>query len=85
MRGIAATRVQTMGGFLRQPNHLLLVGIPQGKLEIAVEALRRACRARVEYLAAPPDHSVGPLGAPIPVEVLGATVFTFEVDRYEEI
>jgi CPA1 family monovalent cation:H+ antiporter len=83
MRGIRATRIQSMGGFLRQRNHLLLVGIPEGKLDIAVEALQRSCRSRVEYLSSPIESAPHILPQPISVQVRGATVFVFDVDRCE--
>lgn len=83
MRGIRATRIQSMGGFLRQRNHLLLVGIPEGKLEVAVEALKRSCRSRVEYLSSPIESAPQILPQPIAVQVRGATVFVFDVDRCE--
>jgi uncharacterized protein YaaQ/DNA-binding phage protein len=83
MRGIRATRIQSMGGFLRQRNHLLLVGIPEGKLEVAVEALKRSCRSRVEYLSSPIESAPHILPQPISVQVRGATVFVFNVDRCE--
>lgn len=83
MRGIRATRIQSMGGFLRQRNHLLLVGIPEGKLEAAVEALKRSCRSRVEYLSSPIESAPHILPQPIEVQVRGATVFVFNVDRCE--
>jgi CPA1 family monovalent cation:H+ antiporter len=83
MRGIRATRIHSMGGFLRQRNHLLLVGIPEGKLEVAVEALKRSCRSRVEYLSSPIESAPHILPQPIEVQVRGATVFVFNVDRCE--
>ncbi|HEY45626.1 MAG TPA: Na+/H+ antiporter [Anaerolineae bacterium] len=83
MRGIQATRIRSMGGFLRQRNHLLLVGIPEGKLEVAVEALKRSCRSRAEYLSSPIEGAPHILPQPIEVQVRGATVFVFNVDRCE--
>ncbi|HEY42403.1 MAG TPA: Na+/H+ antiporter [Anaerolineae bacterium] len=83
MRGIRATRIRSMGGFLRQRNHLLLVGIPEGKLDLAVEALKRSCRSRVEYLSSPIESAPHILPQPIEVQVRGATVFVFNVDRCE--
>jgi CPA1 family monovalent cation:H+ antiporter len=85
MRGIRATRIQSTGGFLRQRNHLLLVGIPDGKLEVAVEALKRSCHSRVEYLSSPIETAPHILPQPIEVQVRGATVFVFQVDRCEVI
>jgi CPA1 family monovalent cation:H+ antiporter len=83
MRGIRATRIRSMGGFLRQRNHLLLVGIPEGKLDVAVEALKRSCRSRVEYLSSPIESAPHILPQPIEVHVRGATIFVFNVDRCE--
>lgn len=82
-RGITVTQIQSKGAFLRQRNHLLLVGLPEGKLEQAVSALRRSCRKRVEYLPAPLGSAGVPVAAPVPVEVEGATVFVLEVERVE--
>ena len=85
IRNIPSTRIQSAGGFLRRANHLLMVGIPEGKLEHAVEALDQACRSRIEYMTSPVEVLPIPLPMPVQVEVKGATVFVFEVERYEEI
>jgi len=84
-RSIPSTRIQSSGGFLRRANHLLVVGIPEGRLEYAIEALEQACRSRIEYMSSPVDILPFPLPMPVQVEVKGATVFVFEVERYEEI
>jgi uncharacterized protein YaaQ len=87
-RGIPFTRIRTSGGFLRQTNHTLLIGIPDGRLDFVLDALQRSSRERVEFLAAPFE------GVPlqpsaqterVPLEINGATVFVFDVERCEEI
>jgi uncharacterized protein YaaQ len=83
--GFQATRIQSDGAFLRRSRHLLLVGIPQGDLERAIEALGRVCRSRVEYVPAPFPGFPVPEGAPMQVEISGATVFAFRVERQEVI
>jgi uncharacterized protein YaaQ len=85
VRNIPSTRVQSSGGFLRRPNHLLMVGIPEGRLEHAVAALEQACRSRIEYMSSPVDILPFPLPMPVQIEVKGATLFAFDVERYEEI
>ncbi|HSR46966.1 MAG TPA: Na+/H+ antiporter [Anaerolineales bacterium] len=80
-RGITATHMRSTGGFLRRPNHVLLLGVPDGKLSAAVESLRSVCRERFEFSPAP----FGPNGASSQVRVGGATVFAFDVERYEEL
>jgi uncharacterized protein YaaQ len=62
-----------------------MVGIPEGRLEHAVEALGQACRSRIEYMSSPVDVLPFPLPMPVQVEVKGATLFAFEIERYEEI
>jgi len=83
--GLQATRLQSDGAFLRRSRHLLLVGIPQGELERAIEALGRVCRSRVEYLPAPFPGFPVPEGSPMQIEISGATVFAFRVERQEVI
>jgi CPA1 family monovalent cation:H+ antiporter len=85
VRNIPSTRLQSTGGFLRRTNHLLMVGIPEGRLEHAVDALEKACRSRIEYMSSPVDVLPFPLPMPVQIEVKGATLFAFQVERYEEI
>jgi len=82
-REIPTTRIQSMGGFLRQKNHLLLVGIPEGKLDQAMEALKSAGRSKIEYVTSPKGLPGVMFGEPLPVEVKGATVFVFDIDKCE--
>jgi uncharacterized protein YaaQ len=83
-RGISVTRIQSRGGFLGRANHLLLVGVPEGRLEAALDVLARTCRSRVEYVPGPFETLPGTPPAPVPVEVKGATTFALDVERYEE-
>lgn len=82
-RNIPTTRIQSMGGFLRRRNHLLLVGLPEGKLDQAVEALNNAGRSKIEYVTSPKGMPGVVLGEPLRVEIKGATVFVFDIDRCE--
>ncbi|MDO9131258.1 MAG: cyclic-di-AMP receptor [Anaerolineales bacterium] len=72
------------GGFLGRRNATLLIGLPEGMAEKAVEALQRSCRQRVEYLAIPLEGSPLPLPTPVPVTVGGATAFVIPLERFEE-
>lgn len=83
--GAMCTRLKSRGGFLGQPSHLLLVGLAEGKVEGALAVLQKTCRTRVEYVMGPVETVPGPLPAPIPVEIRGATLFVFDVERHEEI
>jgi CPA1 family monovalent cation:H+ antiporter len=84
-RGIYSTHIRSRGAFLRQQNHLLLVGIPEGKLKLVVEALRKSCKSRVEYVSSPFDEIPFGVTSSLEVKVSGATVFVFDVERCEVI
>jgi CPA1 family monovalent cation:H+ antiporter len=84
-RAIPVTRIQSSGGFLGMGSVTLLVGIPPGKLETVVRALAETCRSRVEYMPMPATEAGRlSLAPPTPVTIRGATVFVFDVERYEE-
>jgi CPA1 family monovalent cation:H+ antiporter len=82
VRGMTITTIPSHGGFLHQTNHLLLVGVPEGKLEVAVGALQLSTQERVEFL---PGLAGVPLAEPTPVHVHGVTAFMIPVERYEVI
>ncbi|MCK5054022.1 MAG: cyclic-di-AMP receptor, partial [Anaerolineales bacterium] len=82
-RHIPVTRIQSMGGFLRQRNHLLLVGLPEGKLNQAMAALESAGRSKIKYVTSPKGMPGIIFSEPLPIEVKGATVFVFDIDRCE--
>jgi CPA1 family monovalent cation:H+ antiporter len=87
-RGIPFTRIRSSGGFLRQTNHTLIIGIPTGRLDYVLDALQRSSRHRVEFLATPFEGvPLQPAASSerIPIEIKGATVFVFDVERCEEI
>lgn len=82
--GFTVDHLPSAGGFLNHRNVTLLVGLAAGREEAAVKALQRAARGKVEFPAAVFQQASIPAGAPRPVEVGGATIFTFDVDSYEE-
>ena len=84
-QGVLSTQVRSKGGFLRQTNHLLLVGIAEGELENTIKVLRDATRGSVEYLSTPLGHVSTQAGKPEQIEVHGATVFVFNVEKCEVI
>ena len=81
--GISVTQLPSKGGFLGQENATLLIGLSEGQEKSVVKALNNACRKRVEYLSSPVEGFPTDISTPIPVEVGGATIFTFEVERFE--
>ncbi len=82
--GFAVDHLPSVGGFLRNGNVTLLIGLPEGREEAAVKALKRAARGKVEFTEASLARADVPMPAALPVQVGGATIFTFELDSYEE-
>jgi uncharacterized protein YaaQ len=83
--GFSITHLSSVGAFLGRRNVTLLIGIPTGQEEAAVEALSKSCKQRVEYIATPLEGAPFPLPTPVAITVGGATIFVFEVERYEEV
>jgi uncharacterized protein YaaQ len=83
--GIYVTQVSSTGAFLGRRNVTLLIGLRENQEALAVQALSKSCRRRVEYLATSLEGA--PFHPPLstPVTVGGATIFTLEVERWEEI
>lgn len=80
------TRINTSGGFLRETNATLLVGVDDDKVEDVLGIIRINCKTRSRYINPMPSMSEpgGELYMPQPVEVQvgGATVFVLAVDKY---
>ena len=74
-RGLRATKLASTGGFLRQGNTTLLVGVEDDQVEAALECIRGVCRRRRQSMP----------GAAGEVEIGAATVFVVSVDRFERI
>ena len=82
--GFSVTRLPSAGGFLGRRNATLLVGLPLSHQEAAIEQLNRTCRQRVEFIAVPLESAPLPLPAPTPITIGGATIFSLEVEKFEE-
>jgi uncharacterized protein YaaQ len=78
------TRLPSVGGFLGRKNATLMVGVDAGNKEKAIEILNTNCRQRVAFIAVPMENSPLPMPAPTPVTIGGASIFSLEVDHYEE-
>lgn len=83
--GLFVIQVSSSGAFLGRRNATLLIGLPEDQEYAAVQALSKACRRRVEYLATRLEGAPFHLPLSTPVTVGGATIFTLDVERWEEI
>lgn len=83
--GFRVTRLPSFGGFLGRRNATLLVALPGNRRAEALRSLEKNCRQRVEYIAVPLESAPLPMPTPTPVTIGGATIFTLEVEHYEEL
>jgi uncharacterized protein YaaQ len=87
-KGYRATKLASTGGFLREGNTTLLIGVDEPNLEEVVSIVKKTCRSR-EQLVTPISPVGGPtdLYVPYPVEVIvgGATIFVLDVERFEKV
>jgi len=86
--GIPVTRLTSSGGFLGRKNVTLFLGVPEQKEAVILQAIRDASKQRVELLP-DPIISAGRDSSRVvsddSITLMGATTFTFDVERYEEI
>lgn len=87
-QGYQATQIDSAGGFLRESNVTLLVGVQEAHVVDVLRIVRERCQARSRLvnplmpIAEPTEFFVP---APVDVQVGGATVFVLAVERYERI
>jgi uncharacterized protein YaaQ len=87
-REFRATRLHSSGGFLRQSNASLLVGVEDDQVDAVLQIIRDNCVSRTQVVSPlPPIMEPGEFYLPYPTEVTvgGAVVFVLPVDRYERL
>jgi len=83
-----ATRLHSSGGFLKQSNATILVGVEEAQIDEVLAITRQTCTARTQIVnPMPPIMEPGEFFMPYPleVEVGGATVFVLPVERFERL
>jgi uncharacterized protein YaaQ len=83
-----ATRLQSSGGFLKQSNATVIVGVEDDRVEGVLAIVRETCISRTQVVnPMPPIMEPGEFFMPYPleVEVGGATVFVLPVERFERL
>ena len=87
-REYRATWLHSSGGFLKQSNATILLGVDDAKVDDVVALVRENCHSRTQTVSPiPPIMEPGEFFMPYPleVEVGGAVVFVLPVDRFERI
>ncbi len=87
-KGYRSTRINTAGGFLKESNATILLGVEAGQVEDVLDIIRANCHTRTQYLnPLPPVMEPGEFYMPYPVEVQvgGATVFVLNVSQFRQL
>jgi uncharacterized protein YaaQ len=82
------TRLQSSGGFLKQTNATVMLGVEETQVDAVMAVIRQTCHARTQFInPMPPLMEPGEFYMPYPVEVTfgGATVFVLDVARHEKL
>jgi uncharacterized protein YaaQ len=87
-REFRATRLSSSGGFLKQSNATVILGVEDDAVDEVLGIVRETCHSRTQVVnPMPPIMEPGEFFMPYPleVEVGGATVFVLPVERFERI
>jgi uncharacterized protein YaaQ len=85
--GFRATVISTTGGFLREGNTTIFLGIEDARVAQAVEVVRQTCRRRTQWVSPLPTLE-GPgleMSEPIEVSVGGGVVLVLNVEQFVQI
>jgi uncharacterized protein YaaQ len=83
-----ATRLHSSGGFLKEGNSTILVGVDDDRVDAVLKLISDNCHSRRQFVnPMPPIMEPGEFYMPYPVEVEvgGATVFVLPVERFERL
>jgi len=86
--GYRTTKLASTGGFLKQGNTTLLIGVKETDVQTVVDVIKETCRARKQVISPPvtAERSVNtfPLH-PVEIPVGGATVFVLNIEAFEKV
>ena len=86
--GFRFTRVPTAGGFLREGNTTFIIGVDEDRIGDLLGIVRRNATTRMQIVSPlQTTQDSGEVRMPFPVEVQvgGATMFMFDLERVEQI
>ena len=87
-KGYSATKLASTGGFLKEGNTTLLIGVDDDKVDDVLAVIRSKCKQREQFIT--PLMAMGKsitnhIPHPVEVPVGGGTVFVVNVERFEKI
>lgn len=84
----SSTKLASTGGFLREGNTTLMIGVEEDRMEAVISIIKDICKSRKQTFTTPipPTGSAG-VFIPYPIDVMvgGATIFVVDIDRFEKI
>ncbi len=85
--GYGVTKLSSTGGFLRQGNTTVMIGVEEGYVESVLGIIKRQCKKREIPMTLYPPSITGlnMTSPPVNVTVGGATVFVMNVERFEHL
>ncbi|MFZ5752842.1 MAG: cyclic-di-AMP receptor [Bacillota bacterium] len=87
-QGYRATKLASTGGFLKEGNTTLFMGIEEEKVENVLAIIKSVCRSRPKIMTPiAPLSGPGEAYVPYSVEVPhgGATIFVLDVEKYLKV
>jgi len=84
--GFKFTKIGSTGGFLREGNITLLIGVEENDAQRVIDVISESCKQREQFVnVLPPDAAPSGGFMPSPVKVLvgGAVCFVMDVERFE--
>ncbi|HKI59039.1 MAG TPA: cyclic-di-AMP receptor [Trueperaceae bacterium] len=84
-QGLQSTKLASTGGFLREGNTTLLIGVEAAEVERVKAIVGETCRERTKVMSATsPIHALEGVftSPPLEVPVGGAIVFVLSVDEF---
>lgn len=84
----STTKLASTGGFLREGNTTLLIGVEKEKVENVISLIKDSCKSRKQTFTTPiPPTGAAGVFIPYPVDVVvgGAAIFVVDIDRFEKV
>lgn len=86
--GYEATRISTMGAFLRRGNATIITAVDASKVEAVLHLIRESCHPRLKHvhpLVPMMETTEAHIADAVPIEVGGATIFVLDLERFEKL
>lgn len=86
--GFSSTKLASTGGFLKEGNTTLFIGVEEAQISQVLDIIRQTCKARKQLIT--PLAAVGRsisafIPRPVEVTVGGATIFVLDVEQFEKV